>query len=144
MTCIDVMAVPFAELLRKHNLAPPVSPVFGTAEGVAEQFPAGHFDIVMSRNALDHVRDPFKALQAMLTVTKPDGCVVVWGHVNEGEAENYRGYHQWNFCWEDGDFIIWRPGHRQSVRALLGPGVNFLSEGTDKLYRIVISRRDIG
>lgn len=143
MTCIDVMAVPFAELLHKHGLKPPVTPLFGTAEGVAEQFPAGHFDIVMSRNALDHVRDPFKALQAMLAVTKPDGCVIVWGHVNEGEAENYRGYHQWNFCWEHGDFIIWRPGHRQSVRTLLGDGLNFRSEGTDKLYRIVISRRAI-
>lgn len=143
MTCIDVMAEPFAELLRKHNLKPPVTPVFGTAEGVAEQFPAGHFDIVMSRNALDHVRDPFTALKAMLTVTKPDGCVIVWGHVNEGENEHYHGYHQWNFCWEDDDFVIWRPGHRQSVRDLLGAGLNFRSEGTEKLYRIIISRRAI-
>lgn len=143
MTCIDVMAEPFAELLRKHGLTPPVTPVFGTAEGVAEQFPAGHFDIVMSRNALDHVRDPFKALKSMLAVTKPDGCVIVWGHVNEGEHERYRGYHQWNFCWENDDFVIWRPGHRQSVRDLLGAGLHFRSEGTDELYRIIISRRAI-
>ena len=144
VTCIDVMAEPFAKLLESHGLRPPVTPIYGTAEDVGTQFPANHFDIVNSRNALDHVRDPFKALQGMLAVTRADGCVIVWGHVNEGENELYHGYHQWNFCWESDDFVIWRPGFRKSIRALLGHELHFRNEGNEKLYRIVISRRPIG
>jgi SAM-dependent methyltransferase len=143
LTCIDVMAEPFNQLLADAGLRAPVPPVFGLAEEVGDQFGAGVFDVVFSRNALDHVAEPVKALQGMLTTTKPDGCVIVWGHVNEGENERYRGYHQWNFCWADDDFLIWRPGYRQAVSEIFGEPVSLTNEGSDDLYRIVIRRMPI-
>lgn len=143
MTLIDVMAEPFNALMDEHGLEPPVRPILGTAEGVAGQFPAGHFHMVVSRNALDHVQDPIAALKAMLTVTAPEGVIIVWGHVDEAENERYRGYHQWNFRWDADDFVIWRPGFRVKVSEIFGEPVHLHSDGDDKVYRIAISRRPL-
>jgi SAM-dependent methyltransferase len=142
LICIDVMADHFNKMLASYGLHAPVPPIFGRAEDVDQQFGRNSFDIVFSRNALDHVAEPITALRSMLAATKRDGCVIVWGHVNEGEP-NYRGYHQWNFCWEKDEFIIWRPGYRKVVRGIFGEHVNLKSEGTEDLYRIIISRRTI-
>ena len=143
LTCIDLMANEFNELTSNAGLDIPCPPIYGTAEGVAEQFPKDHFDLVFSRNALDHVYDPITALKGMMQVCRDDGVVVVWGHINEGVNENYRNFHQWNFCWEHGDFIIWRPDFRQSVRELFDNKIHLAQYNQDKLYRIIMSKSPI-
>jgi hypothetical protein len=56
----------------------------------------------------------------MLEVVKPGGYVLLRHYENEAETANYEGFHQWNFCVDDGHFIIWNPESRLSVNDNLG------------------------
>ena len=62
------------------------------------------FDIVHCVNALDHCKDPRKALEEMLRIVKPGGWIYLRHGENEGERMKYHGYHQFNlsrngWCW---------------------------------------------
>ncbi len=54
------------------------------------------FDIVHMRNALDHSQDPFDAYGKMMSACKQGGFVIVSGFENEGAAEGWSGFHQFN------------------------------------------------
>jgi SAM-dependent methyltransferase len=80
------------------------------AEHLTARFPANHFDFVYARNCLDHSYDPERAITQIVEVTKP-GCYALLEHLpNEGESEEYGGFHQWNFSSSPaGEFIISAP-----------------------------------
>ena len=61
------------------------------AESLLERFVPDTFDLVFSRNALDHTSDPLRALQQMLAVVKPGHSVLLEVHENEADAERYGG-----------------------------------------------------
>ena len=96
-------------------MRPPVGTIYAESENLVEAFGENRFDVVHSRNALDHVFDPARSVREMLAVCKPGGAVFFQGHTNEGVTEGYQGYHQWNFLWEDDEFIIWRPFSRMRL-----------------------------
>lgn len=64
---------------------------------------------------MDHAYDPLAAIRQMLKVVKPQHALVLLHNINVGEKEGYDGLHQWNFCWQDGEFIIWNNDLRISV-----------------------------
>jgi len=124
ITAVDPLAERYDALLVRAGLTPPVRTIKGEAERLSEQFPPGHFDIVFCHNALDHSYDPLGAIQQMLLVTRPGGCVRLEHAINEGEFERYTGLHQWNFCAQDGRFVIWNPATRIDVTQRLGSAVS--------------------
>jgi hypothetical protein len=71
-------------------------------------------------NALDHSYDPLRGIQQMLEVVKPGHYVLLLHKVNEAENQNYKAFHQWNFCAEEGRFIIWNRQTRLCVNEALG------------------------
>ena len=84
---------------------------------MAAQFGENRFDMVFSRNALDHSADPLAGIRQCLLTAKP-GCHVVLMHfLNEAKLQNYQGLHQWNFDWRNGQFIIWNPRQEIDVAA---------------------------
>jgi len=63
----------------------------------AEELPyVDAFDIVHMSNALDHCQNPELVVQKLYLAAKPGGSVIVQGFVEEGKAEGYSGFHQWD------------------------------------------------
>lgn len=107
ITAIDPLADEFNRMLDEYDVKVPVRTKLGDGEHLADIVPSDSFDLAYANNAIDHSYDPLKVIQGMVRAVKP-GCWVVLEHsVNEAEHEAYHGLHQWNFCAEDGKFVIW-------------------------------------
>ena len=113
ITAVDPLADIYNTLLDRHGVHPPVRTVQAFAERLTDKFDIGTFDLVFSRNAIDHSCSPETAIGEMIKVVKRKGYVIL-GHVrHEGQNANYSGLHQWDFtCNADGDFII-KPASRE-------------------------------
>lgn len=121
ITPTDYLANEYNEILRKAKITPIVSTIFADAENLLKQFKKKPFDYVSCNNCLDHMDNPLKAIQEMLSVVD-NGCYISIQHrKNEGEQENYEGLHQWNITEEKGNMLIWSPiKHTINVQKLLG------------------------
>ena len=64
------------------------------------------FDIIYSKNALDHTYNPIKAISNILCLLNDKGVVILEHYNKEGEYTNYFGLHQWDFYIENGNFCI--------------------------------------
>ncbi len=115
ITPVDPLAAEYNALLDELNLTPLVRTQNAEVEKLSESFPANHFDLVYCQNALDHVYDPVLGIRQMLEVVQPNRSVVLMVNVNEGERENYFGLHQWNFCLEGSDFVLWNSDLRVRI-----------------------------
>jgi SAM-dependent methyltransferase len=97
---------------------PPVPTRFAFAEDLSARFEPSSFDVITCTNALDHAIEPAWGILEMLLVLKP-GARIYLGHTqNEAVAENYCGFHQWNFDIEGSDFIIWNASRRLNATQL--------------------------
>ena len=121
ITAVDPLAEQYNQMLAKYDRVPPVRTQKADAERLTDALPTQHFDLVCSRNALDHSYDPFGAIKQMLAVVKSDGRVVLQHKIDEGHAGGYGSLHQWNFCLVRGDFTIWNKRGHINVRKRLSP-----------------------
>ncbi len=103
---VDPLAKQYDVILNRRQLVPPVRTTFGLAEDLTSFFPRNSFDLAYASNSLDHSRDPIKAINEMLEVTKPGAYVYLWHFANVGIVELYGGLHQWNFDIVDDEFFI--------------------------------------
>jgi SAM-dependent methyltransferase len=123
ITPIDVLAPQYDELLNDFRIQPLVRTITGDAENLIPQFGHKRFDIVHGQNSMDHTANPLRAIHQMLSVTKPDGFVVLFHAENEGKNEGYNQLHKWDFTCENGHFLVKGPGPNGStvnVTDLLG------------------------
>lgn len=90
----------------------------------ALSYPDNSFDIVHCVNALDHCERPDKAIREMLRICKPGGWVYLRHVQNEGEHQEYAGFHQWNIDKQGDDCIFWNP----QTRFYLSEFGNFVTE----------------
>lgn len=140
ITAVDPLANDYARLLRKHHVNPPVKTQFCAAEKLGAKFSQNQFDLVYSRNALDHSYNPVEAIWQMLGVCKP-GCVVLLQHlVNEGETERYYGLHQWNFNLEGGRFVIWNKIRRSDIADEVGASAHIAAAIEDKWLTVAMTK----
>jgi len=107
LTATDPLADEYKATFSKYGITPPIPVVKMMAEDLAVHFQANHFDLAYSRNALDHAKDPLKALKILVDVVKPGRNVVIMTHVNEGAANQGKGFHKWNFANVQGRFVLW-------------------------------------
>lgn len=122
MRAVDPLAPEYDRMLNAQNLTPPVRTEECKGEELSSKFEAASFHLVYARNCMDHSIDPVQAFREMLAVTKPGGVVLLEHWPNEGQTEEYRGLHQWNFDCQDGEFVVWNPKRRQVVSSELGSG----------------------
>jgi SAM-dependent methyltransferase len=137
---VDPLAEEYNELLDEYNIVPSTRTQYGCAETLTDHV-EGRFDIVYSRNALDHSYEPLAALLSMIDCLNARGSLYLEGSVNEGVNQNYHGLHQWNFMpLSDGDFVIWNKEYAHSVQSTLGDG--FLVDARREMswYKIKIRR----
>jgi SAM-dependent methyltransferase len=119
ITAVDLLALAYNQVLDQLGLAPPIRPVPGEAERLLEIFSPDTFDFVYCSSTLDHVRDPLGAIEQMLSVVKPTGTVMCVVQMNEGERNNYDGFHNWNFAPrgtdDDERLILWNRAQETDV-----------------------------
>jgi SAM-dependent methyltransferase len=102
----DALAEYYDRLFEKYKVVPPVRTQLSKAEDLTQLFPESSFDFVNAQNCIDHSENPVRAIRDMVKLVKP-GCYVALRHgENEAEAENYLGFHQWNFTIRDGALTI--------------------------------------
>lgn len=107
LTAVDALANEYDQILSEFDITPIVRTQYCDVEQLTSRFALNYFNLVHIRNALDHSYDPLLGILQMLDVVKPGGYVLINTKVNEGEDENYLGFHNWNFCCDRGQFIIW-------------------------------------
>lgn len=117
---VDPLADDYDKLLAEAKAEPPVRTEKCRGEDLDTVFGENTFHLAHARNCLDHSEDPVRAIEQMMKVTKPLGYVYMEHWTDEGEAEEYRGLHQWNFRCEDGRFIIWNLKSRTDLGDVLG------------------------
>jgi SAM-dependent methyltransferase len=83
------------------------------------------FDIVFSRNAIDHSEEPDKIMMSGKLLCKTNGLFQIRVHENEGKSQNYAGLHQWNFYVDNEDVMIESPTFKKKFTAkeILGPNL---------------------
>jgi len=72
ITAVDPLAAEYDDLLRKLDIDPPCRTTFALAEELSAIFTPSSFDLVHSRNAIDHSKDVLKAIEEMIRVVNPD------------------------------------------------------------------------
>jgi SAM-dependent methyltransferase len=115
---IDPLAYVYNKLKSKYGITTTIDVQFAFVERLTDKYNEELFDIVNMNNALDHAFDPVCGIDQMLRICKVGGTVILRHQENEAENENYTGFHQWNLCKENDQFIIWRPGEKIDITQL--------------------------
>lgn len=106
LVAVDPLADEYKKLYKKYNNYPKVIPQYGTGENLNE-YVTGKFDLIFSRNAMDHSYNPFKFIENMVSLLTKHGTILIIVGINEGVRENYSGLHKWNFLPLEDDVVIW-------------------------------------
>lgn len=120
IVAVDPLAEPYAELLERLEIEPPIPTVRGEGEDLARRFGDSSFHGVYCGNALDHCHAPMRVVRQMVSVVKPGGTVVLFCYHNVGEIEEYQGLHQWNVTVRGGRVVIWSRSEEIDVAGELG------------------------
>jgi SAM-dependent methyltransferase len=141
ISACDALAEDYARFNARFGITPLVVTQRCMAEDLVPKYGKGSFDLVHAQNCIDHSRDPLQAIFSMFCLLSPWGKIVMTHEVNEGENEQYSGFHQWNFYASEGDFMI--SGHGACVNVtklfeLYATTITTLLEGH---IRVVISKR---
>ena len=104
---VDPLADEYEAILKKYGIISLVRTIRLEAENLTDTFCPDTFDLVYTRNCIDHTYNPERAILQMISVVKRNSYVLMEHKPNEGENENYQGLHQWNFSMNsDGEFTI--------------------------------------
>jgi SAM-dependent methyltransferase len=144
ITAIDPLAEAYKNILKKHGYTPRTPTIYGDAERLSEQFDDDVFDLVYSRNAIDHVANPEIAIREMLNVCRPGGVVFFEGNINEAVAQNYKQLHKWNFMTvedgKNGDCVLWNADRAWLLSWLIGSG-NAIRTWRTGWYKVEIRKQ---
>lgn len=94
VVAIDPLAEQYREMMTELGIHYPVIPETGVGEQLTDQFPRATFDIVYSRNALDHCESPRRVVAAAVDLLREGGTFFVEGAVAEGTQQAWQGLHQ--------------------------------------------------
>jgi SAM-dependent methyltransferase len=130
IVAIDPLADAYNTLLEKYGILPFIRTKKGEAETLNES-EIGQFNLVYSRNALDHSYDPLTAIGRMISVLRTHGVVYIEGSVNEAVKQKYHGLHRWNFLPVDnGDLVIWGASEARSLQKSVGANYKVSAKGS--------------
>lgn len=106
-TLIDSIADKYHSLLFENKVNTNGQRIINCeAENLVQQFGENLFEIIYSKNALDHTYNPINAISNFIDLLTEDGTIILEHYINEGEYTNYYGLHQWNFHIKNGHFHI--------------------------------------
>lgn len=140
ISAIDAFADEYDALLAKYGIKPLVRTQKVEAEHMRTIFPANSFDLVFSRNALDHMYDPFSTLLNMLAVVKQDHYVFLTHKTNLAHRQEYTTLAQWNMSAENGDWIIWNEYRRINITREIRHSCSVQVIGNDEWVDVLIKK----
>jgi 2-polyprenyl-3-methyl-5-hydroxy-6-metoxy-1,4-benzoquinol methylase len=118
---VDPLAPIYDEIIQQAAISPPVRTQFAFAEDLSSRFDPSSIDVITCTNALDHAIEPAWGIIEMLIILRREGRMYLGHNRNEAEAENYCGFHQWNFDVQGSDFIVWNKQRTLNVSQMLRP-----------------------
>jgi len=121
VTALDPLAHLFRKLLKKHKLSYPITPKKGYGEDVNKLFKRETFDVVFSRNVLDHTISPKVCINNMYFVLKPNGILHLEGFLKEGTHTGWIGLHKHDLVPENGHLIHY---NKKGIRTNLTADLN--------------------
>lgn len=121
---VDPLADIYTILKKENHLENGINLEFGFVELLDKKFSTNTFDFVHMSNALDHSFNPVLGIAQLLYICKIGGKVILRHKENEGESEQYDGFHQWNLSTNNGygrdSFIVWNPDEKYNIYDLFG------------------------
>ena len=105
VVAVDPLAEIYGGILQEFYIDYPIKPLNGSGEKVAEMFEKESFDVVYTRNAIDHSDSPHDCVKNMVAVLKNGGLLYMEGFENEGTRNNWEGLHRWNLRHKGGNLI---------------------------------------
>jgi hypothetical protein len=127
-------------ILSKYGVTGPVKSIFALAEYLSVTSAPSSFDVVHCQNALDHSFDPVRGIHEMLRIVTVGGAVILRHQNNEAENERYKGSHQFNFCEENGRFIVCNKSARYDIEADRPVEVSIVCETTSTATTVTITK----
>jgi len=97
VTAVDPLAEAYHQLYTEAMVTPPIVPIALEGERLTTMFPRDTFDIVHSKNAVDHSHNAPRVVQEMIRVAREGGIVIIYVNENVAKKENNWGFHRWNF-----------------------------------------------
>lgn len=145
VTAIDPLAEIYSEILKKLNINFPIKPIQGVGEKIAGMFEKEYFDVVFSRNALDHSDSPTECIDNMVTVLKKGGILYLEGFTNEGTANYWKGLHLWDLRHDNGNLLCTAKSKKVTNLTQALPLECFFTYGPDnnRWYRIAFKKTNI-
>lgn len=140
---VDPLAHIYKLIKRENKLKTIVDPQFAMVECLNDKFPENEFDIVHMRNALDHSFNPLYGILQMLYIAKVGGKVILRHLENEAIAQNYNGFHQWNLCAEENDYVVWRKDIKVKLSEFLGNIADVkIQQEENGIVRIILTKKN--
>ena len=93
---VDPLASRYAALLAEFELESPAEQLDGAGEWLEQVLPQRSFDIVASRNSLDHHQCPALAWLRMFEHTRTGGVIVQSHSIREATKEGWKQLHQYD------------------------------------------------
>ena len=104
------------------------------AEGLASALPPESFDIVFTRNAIDHVKDPVAVISQAEACLRFGGVLVLDFHTREGSRQGWEQLHQFDLYLDETDQLVCQT--QQGVRRPL------VAAGLDLFVRQIIAKTE--
>ncbi len=144
LEAVDPLARQYNKLMKKYGVTPCIRSQEGSAEILVEIFGRNCFDIVYSRNAMDHSYDPFTGIINMVAVCKRGGHIFIEGSINEGVKQSYKGLHQWNFLTADDNCVIWNKlGARMLSNFIKDATIIYAKNINGRWYHILMRKNSV-
>lgn len=110
ITGLDPLLPMYALVLARHgyDALPKIRcdrEIAGFAEDLDRFVPENHFDVVYTRNALDHTQRPGLVVEQMGRCLAPDGIAIVEVATREGTRQNWDQFHQTDVFVENGTLM---------------------------------------
>jgi SAM-dependent methyltransferase len=138
LTAVDALADRYDALLAEYGVTPPVRTRRCDSERLSDVFAPDSFDLACAAWTIDHSYEPLRAIRQMVAVVRPGGVVLLRHYPNEAENEVYSGQHQWNLDLAGDDCILWRPGHKWSLRReLAGQAIVTCAKADDTVTTVI-------
>jgi len=142
---VDPLAYIYKALKLKGKITTGITPEYCMVERLVEKYGENKFDIVHMQNSLDHVFNPLIGIMQILGICKIGGKIILRHIENEAEKENYMGFHQWNLCVENNNFLIWRKEIKYCISKMFEKYIDVSFEKTDGYYFgvVIIKKIDL-
>ena len=117
------------------------------AEALASALPPESFDIVFTRNAIDHVEDPVAVIGQAEACLRPGGILVLDFHTREGSRQGWEQLHQFDLYLDETDHLVCQTqqgGRRPLIAAGMGLFVRQIVAKTEDVTVVILEKGEAG